>query len=126
MMNLVTTRKQRGLTFTNFILVAILLVLVAILGMRVVPAYIENRTIVHSLETVAHAPEMQDALPSDIRNSFDKQLLVNNITVISGADLEINKTGAGLVLSVKYNVKIGLAGNISLLMEFDSSSTRAR
>ncbi len=124
MMNLVTTRKQRGLTFTNFLLAAILLVFVAILGMRVIPAYVENRTIVHILETIAHEPEMQDALPSDIRGSFDKRAMVNNITVVSGADLVINKTGAGLVLNVKYNVKIGLFGNASLLLEFDSSSSR--
>ncbi len=126
MMNLVTTRKQRGLTFSNFLLAAILLVFVAILGMKIIPAYIENRTIVHILETIAHDPEMQDALPSAIRDSYDKRAMINNITVVDSRTIEIQKTPTGLVLNVKYNVKIGLIGNASLLLEFDSSSTRAR
>ncbi len=126
MMNLANTRKQHGLTFTNFLLIAILLVFVAILGMKVIPAYVENRTINHILDTVAHAPEMQDALPSDIRNAFDKNTMMNNITVVRGADLNIEKTANGLVLSIKYDVKIGLGGNASLLLEFDSSSAHQR
>jgi hypothetical protein len=126
-MNLVTTRKQHGITFANFLLMAILVVFVAIFGMKVIPAYVENRTIIHILETIAHAPEMQDALPSDIRIAFDKNAMMNNITEVSGQDIEIQKlpTG-GMVLNLKYKVKIALVGNASLLLEFDSSSSRLR
>ncbi len=126
MMNRPTAAQQRGLTFANFLLGAILVVFVAIGGMKIVPAYIENRTIQHMLDTVAHNPEMQDALPSDIRNSFEKQAMMNNVTVVNSSDLQIQKTPGGLVLSVSYNVKIGLVGNASLLLEFATSSARMR
>ncbi len=119
--------KQRGLTFANFLLMAILFVFLAIFGMKIIPAYVENRTIVHILDTIAHDPEMENALPSDIRNSFYKRALMNNINVISENDIQINKPPAGgLLLSVKYNVKIELVGNASLLLEFNSSSSRPR
>ncbi len=125
-MNLLTQSRQRGMSFTNFLLVAILVVFGAIFGMKVVPAYVENRTINHILDTIAHAPESQDAQVSDIRNTFDKNALVNNITVISGADLVVDRANGPLVLSVKYSVKIGLVGNASLVLDFDSSSARPR
>lgn len=125
-MRVTTARQQRGLTFANFLLGAILLIFLAIGGMKIVPAYVDDRTIRSILDTIAHDPEMQDAQPSDIRNSFYKRALVNNITAITSEDIVITKTPAGLVLSVKYNVKISLVGNASLLLEFDTSSSRLR
>ncbi len=126
MMNRIAARRQRGLTFANFLLVAILIVFVAIGGMKVIPAYVENRTIAHILDTIAHDPDMRDAQPADIRNSFDKRAMVNNITVVSSNDVQIQKAPTGLILSLKYNVKIGLFGNMSLLLEFDTSSAHPR
>lgn len=124
-MNLFTQSRQRGMSFTNFLLVAILVVFGAIFGMKVVPAYVENRTIVHILDTLAHAPEMQDAQVQEIRSAFDKNAMMNNITVVTGADINVDKA-AGIVLSVKYSVKIGLVGNASLVLDFDSSSAHPR
>jgi hypothetical protein len=124
MVTVATARQQRGLTFTGFLLVAILVVFGAIMGMRVIPAYVENREIQHILDTLAHDPDLQDATPDDIRNSWDKRAMVNNITVVSAKDLNVAKLPNGaLSLNVKYNVKIGLGGNASLLLEFDTSST---
>lgn len=127
MTTVATAARQRGLTFTNFLLVAILLVFGAILGMRVIPAYVENREVQHILDTIAHDPEMQEATPNDMRNSWDKRAMVNNITVIDAHDLMIAKSPDGApVLSVKYNVKIGLVGNVSLLLEFENTSTHQK
>lgn len=126
MMNGTTARQQRGLTFANFLLVAILLVFLAIGGMKIIPAYVEDRTIHGILDTIAHDPEMQGATPNDIHNSFDKRAVINNITVINSNDIVIQKTPSGMVLSVSYTVKIGLVGNASLLLEFETSSTRMR
>ncbi len=123
MATVATATQQRGITFTNFLLVAILLVFGAIMGMKVIPAYVENRQIQHILDTIAHDPDMQEATPVEMRNSWDKRASVNNITVVNAQDIIISKLpGGGPVLNVKYNVKIGLVGNASLLLEFDNTS----
>ncbi len=126
MTSLATARQQRGITFTNFLLAAILLIFLAILGMRVVPAYVENRTIQHILDTIAHDPDLQDAQPSDLRNSWDKRAMINNITVVNAQDLQVQKVNGNWVLGVSYNVKISLVGNASLLLEFNNSSAHQR
>jgi len=126
-MKATTANRQRGLSFSNFLLVAILLVFLAIFGMKIVPAYVEDRTIRGILETIAHDPEMQEGTPAAIRESFYKRAMMNNINVVGPEDVVIQKLPAGsLVLSVKYTVKIGLVGNASLLLEFDTSSSRPR
>jgi len=119
-------KQQRGMSFPNLLLVMFLVVFGAIGGMKVIPAYVENRTIQGILNTVAHDPDMQDAKPSDIRMSYDKRAMMNNITVVSSDDIIIQKIPTGLVLSANYKVKIGLVGNASLLLEFETSSSRAR
>jgi len=118
--------KQRGLTFANFLLGAIVVVFLALGLMKIVPAYVENRTIIHIMETVAHDPDMQNATVADIRAKFGTNARMNNITVINPEDVQVAKNGPVMVLSVKYNVKIPLVGNASLLLEFDSSSTPFR
>ncbi len=126
MTSLATARQQRGLTFANFLLIGILLIFLAIFGMRIVPAYVENRTIQHILDTIAHDPDLQDAQPSDLRNSWDKRAMINNITVVNAQDLQVQKVNGNWVLGVSYNVKISLVGNASLLLEFNNSSAHQR
>lgn len=119
-------KQQRGLTFANLLLWAFLIVFGAIGGMKVVPAYVENKTIQGILETIAHDPDMQDAPPADIRLSFYKRASINNITEVGPSDIVITKTSSGLVLSVSYKVNIPLIGNASLLLDFNPSSSRMR
>lgn len=127
MRSLANMKKQSGLTFANFLLVAILLIFGAIMGMRVIPAYVENREIQHIIDTIAHDPDLQDGTPVDIRNSWDKRALINDITVVNSQNLHIAKTPDGqLVIGVKYSVKVGLVGNVSLLLEFNNTSAHQR
>lgn len=126
MMNLKAAKRQRGITFLQLLLGAVVVVILAVFLMKVVPAFVENRTIVHILDTIAHDPDMQNALPTDIRTSYDKRALINNITVVTSDMIQIDKPGGNLVLSVKYSVKIPLVGNASLVLDFDASSSRFR
>ena len=126
MMSLATAGKQRGLSFVQLMLWSVVIVIAAIGLMKVVPAYVENRTIAGILNKVAHDPDMQGATPVDIRTSIDKGLSINNINTMTSNDVVIAAVPGGVVLSVKYKVKIELVGNISLLLEFDTTSARPK
>ncbi len=114
--------KQRGLTLTGMLLGSIILVLVAILGMKVVPVYIDNATIKKNLVAVAGDDSLQNANASQIRFVFAKRAQVDNITVISAKDLKIIKDKGKLVLSVAYAVEVPLVSNIALKFNFDTTS----
>ena len=119
-------KQQRGMSISSLLLVVILIIFTAIGLMKVIPAYTEDRTIQHILDAIAHDPDMQEAPPGDLRNSYYKRASVNNVTAVNPETINIAKTPTGWVLSAKYDVKIGLAGNMSLLLEFNPSSSRAR
>ncbi len=113
---------QRGLSFVGFIFSAILLVIVAIVGLKLVPAYVENAQISKIFSAIASDPEMQRASVSDIRTSFSKRASIDDVTVIKAEDIKIVNYGNRVVLSADYAVKLPLAGNVSLYLEFKPSS----
>lgn len=116
--------KQLGITFSGFIMAAFALIIVAILGMKLVPAYIHSTQISSIFQAVASDPAMQSASIKEIKESYQKRAYINAITDLSPDDIEIVKEGATLSLSANYAVKIPLVANITLLLEFNPSSDK--
>ena len=110
------------MSFSGFIFTAFLLVICAIFGFRLIPAYIQDATINSTFNEISRDPSMQNATPHDIMNSFDRHSSVDDITAIKSSDIVISSNGATPVLSASYSVRIPVAGNISLLLEFNPSS----
>jgi hypothetical protein len=114
--------KQRGVSLSGLLVWSVILIIAAIGGMKVIPAYVQDAEIKGILSTIINDPEMQGAQSKDIRESFSKRAMMNNINVITANDIEIVKDARGLSLSISYQVKIPLVGNASLLLEFNPSS----
>jgi len=123
-MNHVMRARQRGLSFESFIVVAILGVIVGIFSLKLVPAYMEDGKIKTIFNAIAHDPDMQKASPYEIKLSFDRRASIDNITAIKAEDIEIASEQGRLILSAKYSVKVGLGGNVSLLLEFNPTNDR--
>lgn len=121
-----STTRQRGVGLTNLLTWAFLLVFIAIGIMKVIPVYVQDRTIQHALDQIAHNPDMQEAQVRDIQDAFFKQATMDAITVVSEKDIVVDKRSTGLVLSVNYQVKVPLMGNASLLFDFNTSSAAPR
>lgn len=121
-MNTTKFDSQRGLSFSGFIQWAFILVLLSVLGLKLLPVYMQNGEIKQLFTTIAHDPEMQKASLRDIRNSYSRRASIDNITAIDAEDIDIDRDGDKPVLSASYAVKIPLAGNMSLYLDFNPSS----
>ena len=114
--------KQRGLTLTGMLFGSMILVLAAVMGMKIIPVYIDNATIKKNLVAIAGDDSLQNSNASQIRLAFSKRAQVDGITIISAKDLKILKDKGKLVLSVAYAVEVPLVSNIALKFNFDTSS----
>jgi hypothetical protein len=114
--------SQRGLGFFGFIQGALILVLVSLAGMKLIPLYIQDAGIKKLLVAITSDPDMQKASVHDIRASFNKRASIDSITVIKGEDIEMDTSTGKLILSSSYAVKVPLAGNVSLCLDFNPSS----
>lgn len=118
-------RQQRGVSFSGFIVTLVILVAAAVFAMKLIPAYMENGKIQKAFDAIVHDPAMQNGTEKDIRMSFyNRAVAIDSVTVISQNDIEITRDNGVLTLSANYNVKIPVAGNVSLLIEFNPTTAR--
>lgn len=115
--------RQRGISLFGFLMLAVVVILVAILGMKVVPPYIHNAQIAQIFKAIAADSQMQNASVGDIRTSYLRRADVNYITDIKPEDIEISRDNGRLELSASYVIRVPLVANITLLLEFNPSSS---
>jgi hypothetical protein len=119
------SKQQRGVTFGGFIMVLALLGGLAIFAMKLIPAYMENGKIQKALDAIVRDPAMQTATAAEIKDSFYKRAnVMDGVNTVTSNDIEINKADGQLKLSASYSAKIPLAGNVSLLVEFNPSAPK--
>jgi Tfp pilus assembly protein PilE len=117
-----TAFRQRGISFFGLILTATVLIIVAIFGLRVIPSYMHSAQIGHIFKAVAADPAMQNATVREIKDSYTKRANIDYVSDITAEDIEISRDGGTLSLSASYSVKVPLAGNVTLLLEFNPRS----
>ena len=120
----IMVRKQRGVSFSGFLVVIAAIMVAAIVGLKLAPAYMEDAKIKSILGIIARDPEMQNAPVKNIRDSFSRRASIDAITAINEQDIEVVKDKNGISLSASYVVKIPLGGNASLVLEFHPSSSK--
>lgn len=114
-------KYQSGVSLSGLLMSAVVLAVVAMLGMKVGPEYLEYYQIVKVVKRVANDPAGQ-ATVAEVRRAFDNFAVVDNIKAITAQDLEVTKEGGTLVISFGYERRVPLFHNVSLMFDFQGSS----
>ena len=114
--------KQRGLSLIGILFWIIILVFVAILGFRLVPAYTEYFSVVKVLKEIGQDPNLNSMSNGDIRDKFSRFADVDYITSVKPGDLDISHRNGQTVVSAQYEYRTKLVGNVSLVIDFSASS----
>ena len=118
----IAKQGQRGISMIGFLFVALVVVVVAIVGFRMVPSYVEYFTIQSAVEkSLRDAP---DLTPQVIRKSFDKYIAADYIDSVTANDLVVVKEGNVITASVSWQKQLHMVGNVSLLLDFDVAAQR--
>ncbi|TAG72551.1 MAG: DUF4845 domain-containing protein [Burkholderiales bacterium] len=117
-------KKQKGLSLVGFIILAAIVGFVMFTAFRCVPAWTEYFSLKKVLQSTANQFSV-DATPTAIRSAFDKRNSIEDLPV-RGTDLEISKDNGRINLSVNYARKVHIAGNTSLLFDFEASASGNR
>ena len=114
--------NQKGVTFVGMIIIAAIVIFVAVIGIRMIPAYIEYATIVNHLREIARSPDARGASVRDIQTMFSKRAQIDDIKSVDARDIDVEKEGESVVLRATYSTKIPLMGNVSACIDFSASS----
>jgi hypothetical protein len=110
---------QRGMSFLGFLVVAAVVVIFAVVGMKVVPTVIEYNAIARAVKKTAS--DGGDS-PTSLRAKFDQYGAVDDISSIKGTDLDITKQNGEVIVAFKYEKKIPLFGPASIVIDYEGSS----
>ena len=115
--------RQRGVSFAGFALIAAGVIFVVILGIKLIPPYIHSAQIAQIFRTIVSDPAMRNATIKEIKDSYSRRADIDYISDITADDIDVSKGDGTLSISADYTVKIPVAGNITLLLEFNPSSS---
>ena len=118
----INMKKQQGVSLSGLLMWSVILILVAIVGMKLIPAFVEYAAVKKNLVAIMSDSGLRDGPLAEMRKSFDKRSVIDDIKVVKGSDIELNKDGGTPVLSVAYAVKTPLVANVFLYIEFNARS----
>jgi len=116
--------KQRGITLSGLLFAAIVLAFVGAAGLKILPDLLDYLAVVKDIKATAQDPGLREATPADIRRAFDRRIQIDNVSGLSGSDLDITKQGGDILITVAYTKKIPLFKNVSLVIDFEGSSAK--
>jgi type II secretory pathway pseudopilin PulG len=115
-------RSERGITILGFLLVAAVVITIALVGFRVMPAYIEYFAVQKALQTALEdAPTGNVA---EVRRAFDRKAGAGYIESIRPSDIQVSRTGGAITATATWQRILPMIGNASILLDFDASATR--
>jgi len=113
-------KNQRGVTLVGMVVICIAIVIVAIGGLKIAPAYIEYYKVKKAIVAIAQAN--RGGTVGDVRRAFELRSAIDDIDVIGPKDLDITKEGNDVVVSAAYAKRIPLFGNVNVVIDFAASS----
>ena len=114
-------KSQRGVAMSGLLMWGIVIALVAVLGMKVGPEYLEYYKILKSVKSISSGASGQTV--SEIRAAYDRYADINYIGTLRGSDLDISKENNSVVIAFAYERRIPLFYNVSLVIDFEGASS---
>jgi Domain of unknown function (DUF4845) len=114
--------QQRGMSFFGLLIIFAVCGIFLLLGLKVIPAYLDYFTVKKIIATMATSDEVKSGTVADIRRSFDKRMSIDYATGIKAEDLEITKEGNETVVTAAWQHKIPLVPTWTLIIDFSAST----
>jgi hypothetical protein len=116
-------RRQGGLSMIGFLLVAALVAMGVLVGVKLAPSYIEYYSLKNILNNMVNDHDLRTASVADIKRNFDNRAVIADVSARSG-DLTISKDAGSLTIGTSYSVKVPLVGNVSACLDFEAVAQR--
>ena len=111
--------RQHGLSITSWIMIIAVILFFALLGIKMIPSYLEFYTIQDVLVSITEDSSMKKASPKKIRQIFNRRIDINGVYDFDQKNLKITKVKGGKIsMEVEYEIRKEMAGNVDVVMSF--------
>lgn len=113
-------RNQKGITLMSFVIVLVVVGFFALVAMKLFPIYSEYYNLKGVMKEFAAQPNSAALTPAQMQTEMDRRFNIAYIeSVKSREHLKIVRTGRTAQLTVSYEVRKPMFGNLDVVAKFD-------
>ncbi len=112
--------RQLGIGLGGLLVGAVIFIVLAMVGMKVGPSYLEFFAIKKAVNAIAQ--EKRDASVAEIRKTWDARATIDDISSVKGADIEVTKDGGAVTITATYRKEVPLVANVGVYIDFRAAS----
>ena len=116
---MITDKRQRGISPIGGLLTLIAVCFIVLLVLRVVPIYMAYFTVKSTLSDLAQDPASRQMSTFELYNTLQKRFDIGYVTVVDAKDVKIRQQGKDRILSLAYEDRRPLIGNLDIVASFD-------
>ncbi len=110
---------QKGMTAIGWLLVLGLIAFFTLITLRLIPGYLEFAKVSSVLESLQNEPGITRKTKTEIYRLIGKRFDVNDIFQVEPKQVKIAKDKDGLKISVNYERREHVIGNVDVVATFD-------
>ena len=114
--------KQSGMSMMSWLVVLGVVVFFILIGIKMVPTYLENYSIKQVLANMENDRTLRDKSAIELKKSFTSRLRINSVYEFDKNAIKIKKEKFGTRFNVDYEIRKPVAGNVSIVMVFSESA----
>lgn len=118
-------KRQRGISFLSLIAIAGMLGFAAVIGLKLIPIYMDSWKIDGVMEAVISESGIDEQSRQEVISSLLKRLDINAADAVNytnyNESLTVIKRKKKVTINIFYRVETPLIGNLTLVAEFDKS-----
>ena len=109
--------QQKGVTAIGWLIILGLIGFFTLLTLKMLPPYMEYYKISQTLETLTKDSGFEN--PREIRDKAERRFDISYVNSIKPKDLIIKPYGQSWLVSAKYESRVHLFYNVSVVMDFN-------
>lgn len=112
-------KRQRGVSAIGGLLILTVVCFVALLVLRIAPIYIAYFTVKSTLEKLLQDPTSRQMSIPELHTSLQSQFDIDYVDVVDARRVKIRQQGRERIVSLTYEDRRRLIGNLDIVASFD-------
>jgi hypothetical protein len=118
-MQMQSRNKQQGLTLISWLVILIMVGVMIMVGLKITPVYLEHFAVKKTLQSLKNEPLISRKPVAEIRKMLFRRLDMNSIYDLTKDEVTIKRAGGVTTITIKYEERRSVVGNLSLVMDFE-------
>lgn len=110
--------RQRGLGALSNLLILIILVGLALAGLKIVPYYLEYYKVQKAVDSLKGRGEVEGMASAQILRLLENQLYIDEVRRLTAKDISVKRSATQVLVDVHYEVREHLVANIDFVLTF--------